>query len=148
VIHCAHNSRSRSEGRMTSATFVWMLNVRFGRRWLWPVASFRLHCRINRQSEPPASAGSLLDLFIDPEDGGDMFNRNVGLPELHGVTSQKTVLFKRRFSFWNVVLWGNLRRWTLFKTTATVAIANHRYKLLVFFVGWDLSPVRSLLQDP
>jgi hypothetical protein len=33
------------------------------------------------QGEPPATcfhAGSLLVLFIDPEDGGDMFHRNVG----------------------------------------------------------------------
>jgi hypothetical protein len=27
---------------------------------------------------PPASAGFLLCLFFDPEDGGDMFLRNVG----------------------------------------------------------------------
>jgi hypothetical protein len=32
----------------------------------------------------------LLGLFFDPEDGGDMFLRNVGL---HGGISQKTVPF-------------------------------------------------------
>jgi hypothetical protein len=39
--------------------------------------------------------GGLLDYFFDPEDGGDMFLRNVGLQlnGLHGVTSQKMILF-------------------------------------------------------
>jgi hypothetical protein len=37
----------------------------------------------------------MLGLFFDPEDGGDMFLRNVGLTfnGLHGVIYQKTVLF-------------------------------------------------------
>jgi hypothetical protein len=33
----------------------------------------------------------LLGLLFDPEDGGDLFLRNV--TEIHGVTTQKTVLF-------------------------------------------------------
>jgi hypothetical protein len=40
-------------------------------------------------------AGSCWNYFFDPEDGGDMFLRNVGLQlnGLHGVTSQKMILF-------------------------------------------------------
>jgi hypothetical protein len=34
----------------------------------------------------------LLGLFFDPEDGGDMFLRNV---DLHGVISQKIIFFGR-----------------------------------------------------
>jgi hypothetical protein len=39
-------------------------------------------------------ASFLLDLFSGPDDGGDMFLRNVGLTfnGLHGVISQKTEL--------------------------------------------------------
>jgi hypothetical protein len=44
-----------------------------------------------------ASAGFLFGLLFDPEDGCDRFLRNVGLSELHGVTSQKTVLFMLAF---------------------------------------------------
>jgi hypothetical protein len=37
----------------------------------------------------------LLGLFFDPEDGGDMFLRNIDLPstDLHGVLFLKTELF-------------------------------------------------------
>jgi hypothetical protein len=35
----------------------------------------------------------LLALLFDPEDGSNIFFRNIGLFELHGVTTQKTVLF-------------------------------------------------------
>jgi hypothetical protein len=45
-------------------------------------------------------AGFLLGLFLDPEDGGDMFLRNVGL---HSVISQKIVLFNRTSA------WGKWR---------------------------------------
>jgi hypothetical protein len=40
-------------------------------------------------------AGFLLGLFFNPEDGGDMFFRNVGLTfnGLHGLISQKIKLF-------------------------------------------------------
>jgi hypothetical protein len=40
-------------------------------------------------------AGFLLGLFVDPEDGVDMFppKRRLTLNRLHGVISQKTVLF-------------------------------------------------------
>jgi hypothetical protein len=40
-------------------------------------------------------AGSFLSLFFDPEDGGDMFLRNVGClsMQIDGVTSQKFVFF-------------------------------------------------------
>jgi hypothetical protein len=46
-----------------------------------------------RQSFPCYSLHSRLslDLLFDPEDGGDMFHRNIG--GLHGVISQKTELF-------------------------------------------------------
>jgi hypothetical protein len=40
---------------------------------------------------PTASAGFLLGLLSDTEDGGDIFLRNVEFSELHGVTTQKTV---------------------------------------------------------
>jgi hypothetical protein len=39
---------------------------------------------------PCFHAGFFLSLFFNPEDGGDIFLRNVGL---HGVISQKMVLF-------------------------------------------------------
>jgi hypothetical protein len=35
----------------------------------------------------------LFDLLFDPKDGGDMFLQNVGLSELHDITTQKTILF-------------------------------------------------------
>jgi hypothetical protein len=38
-------------------------------------------------------AGFLLGLFFDPEDGGDMFLLNVCFTGLHGVISQKMILF-------------------------------------------------------
>jgi hypothetical protein len=47
---------------------------------------------VTELSLPPASPDSLLGLLFDLEDGDDMFLRNVGLCQLHGVTSQKTVL--------------------------------------------------------
>jgi hypothetical protein len=37
----------------------------------------------------------LLDLLFYPEDGGDMFLRNVELSELHGVITQKTAPFMK-----------------------------------------------------
>jgi hypothetical protein len=36
--------------------------------------------RNQQLSFPPAFAGFLLDLLLDPEGGGAMFPRNVGLP--------------------------------------------------------------------
>jgi hypothetical protein len=42
-------------------------------------------------------AGILLGL-LDPEEGGVMFRRNVGYSGLHGVLSQKMVLFTERIS--------------------------------------------------
>jgi hypothetical protein len=45
-------------------------------------------CRLHLQH---SSAGFLLGLFFDPEDGGNMFIRNVCLlSTLHGIISQKT----------------------------------------------------------
>jgi hypothetical protein len=36
----------------------------------------------------------LVEIFFDPEDGGDMFLRNVGcISKDYGVTSQKMILF-------------------------------------------------------
>jgi hypothetical protein len=42
----------------------------------------------------PTSAGLLIGLLLRSESGDDILLRNVGLPELHGVTSQSTVVFK------------------------------------------------------
>jgi hypothetical protein len=45
-----------------------------------------------RQAElrwPPDLAGFLFRLIFDREDGGDMFLRNFGFSELHGVTILK-----------------------------------------------------------
>jgi hypothetical protein len=42
----------------------------------------------------PVSAGSLLGLLFKIEDGGDVFSRiDVALFQLHGFTSQKSLLF-------------------------------------------------------
>jgi hypothetical protein len=48
------------------------------------------------------SAGFSLGLRFDTEDGDDIFLRNVGLSELHGVTTQKTALFKNYIVFLSV----------------------------------------------
>jgi hypothetical protein len=42
---------------------------------------------------PPGSAGFLLCLLFDPAVGGMFLQRKWALSELHGVTTQKTVLF-------------------------------------------------------
>jgi hypothetical protein len=48
----------------------------------------------------PASGTFLLGLLFDPEDGGDMFVRNVGLSsKLSGVTFQKSILLDILHSF-------------------------------------------------
>jgi hypothetical protein len=42
----------------------------------------------------PASAGFLLGLLFIPRDEGNTLLQNTGLSELHGIASQKTVLFR------------------------------------------------------
>jgi hypothetical protein len=37
------------------------------------------HLTNEKLNNPPVSAGFLLDLFFDPENGGDMLLRNIGL---------------------------------------------------------------------
>jgi hypothetical protein len=49
----------------------------------------RMIRNINSQARNPQEADGLLS---EPEDGGDMFLRNVGLSELHGVATQKIVI--------------------------------------------------------
>jgi hypothetical protein len=39
-----------------------------------------------------------LGSFFDPEDGGDIFLRNVGTSELLGVTTQNIILFSCKFT--------------------------------------------------
>jgi hypothetical protein len=41
---------------------------------------------------PPASADFFHGIIFCPEDGGDVFLRNVGLSQLHGVTTHKSVI--------------------------------------------------------
>jgi hypothetical protein len=43
-------------------------------------------------SVPPAPAAFVLRLLFDPEDGGDMFSRNVF--ELHGGTTKQATLLE------------------------------------------------------
>jgi hypothetical protein len=61
-------------------------------------------------------AGILLGLFFDPEDGGDMFLRNVGLlsADYNGPISQKLVLSRD----------SDLRMTTLRMTTLARASSN------------------------
>jgi hypothetical protein len=40
------------------------------------------------------ASGALLGIFLDPEDGSDMFFGNVTVDGLHGVISQKIELIK------------------------------------------------------
>jgi hypothetical protein len=44
-------------------------------------------------SLPPASAAFPVYLFVDPEDGGGMFLRNVRLSQVHSATTQETMQF-------------------------------------------------------
>jgi hypothetical protein len=44
----------------------------------------------------PISAHFLRGLFICPEDGGGMFLQSDRLSELHCITTDKTVLFKKK----------------------------------------------------
>jgi hypothetical protein len=39
----------------------------------------------------PSAADFLFSLLYEPEGGGDMFFRNIGLSELHGAITQKVV---------------------------------------------------------
>jgi hypothetical protein len=41
----------------------------------------------------PSCNGFFLSLLFDFEDGRDMFLRNAGISELHGVVTKKTALF-------------------------------------------------------
>jgi hypothetical protein len=59
--------------------------------WTYPPPEAWAKQGASRLSLPPTSARSLLGLLLNPEGEGDTI-RNVGISELHSVTTQKTVL--------------------------------------------------------
>jgi hypothetical protein len=51
---------------------------------------------------PPASAGFLLGILFESEDGGNMFLQNLGLSVNYSITTQKAVLLKYTFLYVDV----------------------------------------------
>jgi hypothetical protein len=67
---------------------------RFGGTYRLHLQGLRISQQETRRSKPSASAGFLVGIPFDPEDGGDKFlPKRWAVPEQHDVASQKNVLF-------------------------------------------------------
>jgi hypothetical protein len=66
---------------------------------MWCLVTSETNQQKQTASSLPVSDGLLFILFLNSEDGGDIFLRNVGFPQSKGARTQKTVLIIERKLF-------------------------------------------------